>query len=249
MKVKRAKQVRRHVRFYRVCHGFREPYKVVMDGNFLHACIEAKLGGPRDTLPKLLSGHAKVFSTKCALNELRNMGERFAGTYLAARRFDCVRCGHEDCVSAADCLKSLVEKGNQEHFFVATQDRKLQSELQSIPGVPILRAIPQGLTIEPPSKAQQKNAELASQENKMPSVAEGRLLETTAEAKVGDGKPLKKRKNGPNPMSCLPKKKKQHVFPVAQAGTEQKKRNRPRRKKGLHERGRDEDAASERPVV
>mmetsp|Transcript_10658 Transcript_10658/g.65738 ORF Transcript_10658/g.65738 Transcript_10658/m.65738 type:complete len:250 (-) Transcript_10658:721-1470(-) len=249
MKVKRAKQVRRHVRFYRVCHGFREPYKVVMDGNFLHACIEAKLGGPRDTIPKLLCGHAKIFSTKCALHELKSMGDPFAGTYLAARRFDCVRCGHENSVSAADCLKSLVEKGNHEHFFVATQDRKLQTELQSIPGVAILRAIPQGVTIEPPSKAQQKNAELASLENKMPSAAEGKLLEASTDKKEGGAKVSKKRKKGPNPMSCLPKKKKQPVLPTTQAGTVQKKRNRPRRRKGMQEKEKEEDASTMNPVA
>ena len=38
MRQKRNKRVRRAVQFYKVAHGFKEPYKVLLDGNFLHAC-------------------------------------------------------------------------------------------------------------------------------------------------------------------------------------------------------------------
>lgn len=206
-----------------------------MDGNFLHACIEAKLGGPRDALPKLLSGHTKLFSTKCVLKELREMGEGFSGTYLAARRFDCVRCGHDSCVSAAECLKSLVDNGNQEHFFLATQDHALQWEVQKLSGVGIIRALPQGLTLEAPSKSQQKKAEMVSKENKLPSKAEGMFLAASVEDSVEKKETSKRKKRGPNPMSCLPKKRKAVV--VQDGSSEKKKRNRPRRKKAQQEGG------------
>ena len=42
MKRKKHKHVRRTLRFYRMNHGFRPPYKVLVDGNFVHALQELK---------------------------------------------------------------------------------------------------------------------------------------------------------------------------------------------------------------
>jgi U3 small nucleolar RNA-associated protein 23 len=37
MRRKKHKSVRRHVRFLKINYGFRPPYKVLLDGNFVHA--------------------------------------------------------------------------------------------------------------------------------------------------------------------------------------------------------------------
>lgn len=42
MKVKRQKQVRKTIRFYKVCFGFKEPYKVLLDGNFIHQSVHSQ---------------------------------------------------------------------------------------------------------------------------------------------------------------------------------------------------------------
>ena len=37
MRRKKHKQTRKAVRFYKINYGFRSPFKVIMDGNFVHA--------------------------------------------------------------------------------------------------------------------------------------------------------------------------------------------------------------------
>ncbi|CAI5519412.1 unnamed protein product [Closterium sp. Naga37s-1] len=54
MRVKRQREVRRHVRFYRTSCGFREPFKAVADGTFLHHVTRLRLSPLATSLPKLL---------------------------------------------------------------------------------------------------------------------------------------------------------------------------------------------------
>ncbi|GJP68729.1 hypothetical protein CLOP_g25394 [Closterium sp. NIES-67] len=74
MRVKRQREVRRHVRFYRTCCGFREPFKVVCDGTFLHHVTRLKLSPPAASLPKLLGFPTRVHITRCILAELQRLG-------------------------------------------------------------------------------------------------------------------------------------------------------------------------------
>jgi hypothetical protein len=68
MGVKKQKQLRRHIRFYKTCFGFREPFKVICDGTFLHYNISKKLGSPQDILPSFLGAAAKAFVTRFAIS-------------------------------------------------------------------------------------------------------------------------------------------------------------------------------------
>ncbi|CBN74552.1 conserved unknown protein [Ectocarpus siliculosus] len=43
MRVTRAKQYRKHLRFFRIVYGISAPYKVILDGNFIHGCISSKV--------------------------------------------------------------------------------------------------------------------------------------------------------------------------------------------------------------
>jgi U3 small nucleolar RNA-associated protein 23 len=91
MGVKKQKQLRRHIRFYKTCFGFREPFKVICDGTFLHYNISKKLGSPQDILPSFLGAAAKAFVTRCVVSELKKMGEAYSGTASAARRFELAK--------------------------------------------------------------------------------------------------------------------------------------------------------------
>lgn len=42
MRRKKHKHTRRALRFYRISFGFRPPYKVLLDGNFVHALDQMK---------------------------------------------------------------------------------------------------------------------------------------------------------------------------------------------------------------
>lgn len=59
MRVKKQKQLRRHVSFYKTCFGFREPFKVLCDGTFVHHNLAQRLGALPDSLSTLLGAPAK----------------------------------------------------------------------------------------------------------------------------------------------------------------------------------------------
>lgn len=64
MRRKKHKNVRRAVRFYKVSYGFREPFKVLLDGNFIHVMREMTAGDPKERIPQLLGGQCRCFVTK-----------------------------------------------------------------------------------------------------------------------------------------------------------------------------------------
>jgi len=133
MRVKKQKQNRKTVRFYKACFAFREPYKVLCDGTFIHHMLESRLGTVNEALSGLLGGHVKVFVTRCVIEELKKLGESFSGTVLATRRLTTARCNHESLKSATECLEAMVGADNPEHFFVATQDGGLRKKFRQGP--------------------------------------------------------------------------------------------------------------------
>ncbi|KAK9807075.1 hypothetical protein WJX73_001013 [Symbiochloris irregularis] len=130
------KHTRRAVRFFKVQHGFRSPFKVLLDGNFLHALLLAGQEDISSTLFKLLGAPAKPLTTACTLHELKSLGKDFTGTFRFARQACAVHaCGHDgEALPASGCLRSCIGETNAEHFFVATQDRSLREALGRVPG-------------------------------------------------------------------------------------------------------------------
>ena len=51
--------------------------QVLVDGNFLNAVAQMKLGAARDVLVKYLGAECKLFTTRCVQHELRGMGAEF----------------------------------------------------------------------------------------------------------------------------------------------------------------------------
>ncbi|CAK9207971.1 unnamed protein product [Sphagnum troendelagicum] len=177
MGVKKQKQLRRHIRFYKTCFGFREPFKVICDGTFLHYNLSKKLGSPQDILPSFLGAAAKAFVTRCVVSELKKMGEAYSGTASAARRFELAKCEHEQPWPAADCVAAMVGSHNDEHFFVATQDVELRKKLRQVHGGALIYAKHTWLVLEPPSDKQQEYARLSENERLHVTQRERFLLE------------------------------------------------------------------------
>ncbi|CAI5991642.1 unnamed protein product, partial [Closterium sp. NIES-65] len=153
MRVKRQREVRRHVRFYRTSCGFREPFKAVADGTFLHHVTRLRLSPLATSLPKLLGFPTRVYITRCILAELQRLGDAFKDTRFAARQLEVARCTHEgdEAVTASECIQHLVAGGNQQHFFVASQDIEFKKLLKKVPAVPIISANGTSISLEPPS--------------------------------------------------------------------------------------------------
>ncbi|CAI5948820.1 unnamed protein product [Closterium sp. NIES-64] len=73
-------------------------------------------------------------SRRCILAELQRLGDAFKDTRFAARQLEVARCTHEgdEAVTASECIQHLVAGGNQQHFFVASQDIEFKKLLKKV---------------------------------------------------------------------------------------------------------------------
>ncbi|KAJ5717914.1 hypothetical protein N7488_003560 [Penicillium malachiteum] len=137
MRAKRSKKYRKLMHQYETTFGFREPYQVLVDSNFLHATDSFKM----DLLPALertLQGKPKPLLTKCSLaailaaqpiNPKTNQPYRPRHlpppTELPLRH--CSHNADSTPIDEVECLLSLLSpstdaKKNKEHYILATAD-------------------------------------------------------------------------------------------------------------------------------
>jgi len=212
MRVKRQKNFRRSLRFYRLAFNMQQPYKVIVDGPFLTNALQEKIH-VREHLLKILGGKVTPMVTTCVLNELRSLGNRGAGAASIATDYYRVKCGHTHNIGAAKCIREQIGSSNDRKLFVATQDSELGLDLRKIPGVPIIRLNGQVPYLEEPSAASKQNLKVDEEKKLQPSRWELPKLVTleqqkALEAAKAERKPAKRKgPKGPNPLSCLKSKK------------------------------------------
>lgn len=235
MRRKKHKNTRRTVQFYKLHYGFREPFKVLLDGNFIHAAVLAKYPDATEQLVKLLGAPCTTYTTKCVMHELRQLGGDFQATYRAARKYKLHHCEHEEGTSGAECLLSQVQPNNNGHWFLATQDRAVQAVLAEAPGVPRVFMTVNGFHLErPPEKTrgevveeEQHNLVLPAHELKTAA------LKDLPGLKPKDDSYKKFRRNkakGPNPLSVKKKKLKATGEPADASQTKASGKRRRRKK-------------------
>uniref|UniRef100_A0A0D9VFU2 UTP23 sensor motif region domain-containing protein n=1 Tax=Leersia perrieri TaxID=77586 RepID=A0A0D9VFU2_9ORYZ len=261
MRVKRRSKHRKVVKFYASCFGFREPYRVLVDGTFVHHLLVHRLLPADDALQALLSASRPppLFTTKCVLAELRRLGKSHSDAFDAAGLLATAKCEHDKVVSAVDCILSLIGERNPEHFFVATQDSDLRAKLREVPGVPVIYGLKSSLFLEQPSVQQRKFAQLDEEKRLHMGKSEYlKLLKVASEGNTENAsddeknkRPIsslvqnalgvaekskfkKKRPKGPNPLSCKKKKPKPQPSPAQNQGPKadgEAKRKRVRKRK------------------
>ncbi|KAL7829645.1 hypothetical protein AOLI_G00305300 [Acnodon oligacanthus] len=237
MKIKRQKQAKKTLSFYKHNFGFREPFQLLIDGTFCQAALKNKIQ-IKEQMPKYFMGDVQLCSTNCALKELDSLSKDLYGAKVILQRFQMRRCKHsKEPVSASECLLSLVGETNPHHYFVATQDRKLATGLMKIPGVPLLYIVQNTMVLEKPSECSLKHVEAVQLGELVSSTEQQRLQNLKSEqglSKDGEerqGKKRKRKSGNPNPLSCLKKKKKPMAQPPKRADGEKKKRSRHRNRK------------------
>ncbi|KAL9254019.1 rRNA-processing protein UTP23-like protein [Drosera capensis] len=155
MRLKKQKRHRRVVRFYTACFGFREPFKVMCDGTFIHHLVSNKLVPFEKVVGNALGGSVKLFTTRCVIGELQVLGREYGGSCNAAcKEFKIASCDHEKRVTAVACIMQIIGEKNTDHFFVGTQDFEMRQKLKEIPGVPVLYGLRTALLLEQPSTHQ-----------------------------------------------------------------------------------------------
>lgn len=161
---------------------------------------------------------------------MENLGSKLNGALLILKKYVVHKCGHEGKpILGSQCLLSMLGKKNENHYIIATQDRDLQDKVRKRVGVPLLYLHSKTPILEQPSELSVKAVK-----EKLSNLSE---IEKTAleELKLKDGivsnaeKPKKKKKKGPNPLSCK-KKQKSNLKTInkkeSRPETEKKKRKR-----------------------
>ncbi|XP_076244636.1 rRNA-processing protein UTP23 homolog [Calliopsis andreniformis] len=215
MKTARQKKARKNLGFFINNFKFRAPFQILIDGTFAFAALENKFN-IQDQLAKYFQAEVKLLTTPCIILETEKLGsfsKTISGAMQIVKQYPIHKCGHQKhSVTGTKCLKSMIAKNNSSRYIIATQDRELQDMLRKVPGVPILYLHGKAPTLEAPSEASREYAEnirkgLGMSEWEKENIKT--LKKAAGLAEKSELKPTKKRKKGgPNPLSCLKKKKK-----------------------------------------
>ncbi|XP_061616525.1 rRNA-processing protein UTP23 homolog [Phyllopteryx taeniolatus] len=238
MKIKRQKQAKKTLSFYKYNFNFREPHQILIDGTFCQAALKNKIQ-IKEQMPKYLMGEVQLCTTNCALKELDTLEKELYGAKLILQRYQVRKCQHfKNPVPASQCLLSMLEDTNPHHYFVATQDFKLTTGLKKIPGVPLLYIILNTMVLEKPSQSSLDQVQAAQLGGLMSPAQQQRLCSMKEDQGIAQkggerrGKKRKRKQHNPNPLSCLKKKKKKSGPTPPLKKTEQAhKRTRSRHKK------------------
>ncbi|PNT21632.1 hypothetical protein POPTR_009G159400v4 [Populus trichocarpa] len=157
----------RAVRFYTVCFAFRQPYKVLWDGTFIHHLIANNIVPADTAISNIPCGPVKLFTTRCVLAELKRLGKSYTESLQAANRLMIARCDHEQMKSAEGCIVEIIGEYNPDHFLVGTQDTDMRKKFQEVTGVPLIFGLRNALFLEPPSAFQQQLAKNSEEQSHM----------------------------------------------------------------------------------
>ncbi|XP_018575407.1 rRNA-processing protein UTP23 homolog [Anoplophora glabripennis] len=223
MKIRRYKKVNKRLGFYINNFGFRQPYQLLVDGTFCYAALNNKIN-IANNIPRYLQGDIKLLTTQCAIIEMENLGPKLNGALLILKKYVIHKCGHEGKpILGSQCFLSMLGSKNENHYIIATQDRDLQDIVRNKPGVPLLYLHSKTPILEQPSELSMKAVK-----DKLANLCETEKI-ALEELKLKGGivsneeKPKKRKKKGPNPLSC----KKKRYKPNLQTVTISKKESRP----------------------
>uniref|UniRef100_A0A803MZH6 rRNA-processing protein UTP23-like protein n=1 Tax=Chenopodium quinoa TaxID=63459 RepID=A0A803MZH6_CHEQI len=149
MRFKKQKRHRKTVRFYTACFGFREPFKVLCHGTFVHHLVSNHLS-PETTVSNTLAASVQLFTTKCE---------------------------HGEQESALNCIVEVIGENNPEHFFVATQDIELRNKCRKVPGLPVMFGLRNAIFLEQLSSYQREFVKAAEEERLHMTDSEYKLLQ------------------------------------------------------------------------
>jgi rRNA-processing protein FCF1 len=153
MRVQRFKKARRLLRLLKIVHGFFTPFRVLVDGTFLFQSAALHTDTLTAMRHMLQDEPSEFFVTACVLGELAALGEAGRAALALAKSFRVTRCDHAKApIAPNECLRSVVG-ANSEHWFVASVDRELLTELRKVPGVPLFTLNRNVTVLEPPSSA------------------------------------------------------------------------------------------------
>ncbi|KAI2617586.1 hypothetical protein GGS26DRAFT_576184 [Hypomontagnella submonticulosa] len=148
-RAKRSKQYRKLMEQFSMSFGFREPYQVLVDADFIAESNKCKMDLMR-RLEDTLHGQVKPLITQCSMRHLYGRKSEpgvEAAIEQAKNHFERRRCGHHpdeypEPLSALECIHSVVdpkENGVNKHRYVcAINDEALRASLRQVAGTPLI---------------------------------------------------------------------------------------------------------------
>ncbi|KAI2606549.1 hypothetical protein GGR54DRAFT_620627 [Hypoxylon sp. NC1633] len=148
-RAKRAKQYRKLMEQFSMSFGFREPYQVLVDADFIAEANKCKMDLIR-RLEDTLHGQVKPMITQCSMRHLYDRKSEpgvEAAIEQAKTQFERRRCGHHpdeypEPLSALECIHSVVapkDNGVNKHRYVcAINDEALRASLRQVTGTPLV---------------------------------------------------------------------------------------------------------------
>lgn len=232
MGIKRQKQVRKSLAFYKKNFGYSPPYYVLVDGTFCRAALKQKIN-IREQLPKYLEAEVNICTTQCILDECEAFGSVLYGPLKILQQYQKAPCGHSKSIKGADkCIQHTTKKTVK--YIVGTQDPVLREVLRNRTGLPILYIAFNAIMLENPSTASLMAAEKKTETELRPTSHQQTVIQKLKIQTFGEEKEVVKKKRkkvkGPNPLSCKKsKKKKTDIKP--KTGSEETKKRKKRKKK------------------
>ena len=211
MKIKRQKKVQKILDFYKHNFGHFPPYQMLLDATFVKVCLEMQIN-IKEQMPKYIGQEVKILTTKCVIMESEKLGAITFGATKILKQFPLHKCGHEDePIPAWKCLRTMVQNNNAQRYFIVTQDEGLREKVRKIPGTPALYLHFKALTLEKPSESSNQSVQNNTNEkigiNQYQATMIARLKqEAGISEQAMTTKRKRKKKGGPNPLSCLKKK-------------------------------------------
>jgi U3 small nucleolar RNA-associated protein 23 len=207
MRLKKVRNARRRLAFYRATYGFQAPFNVLVDGTAVQTSINLNVSLD-DEVPKVLGGRAQLLVPSAVLVELKSLGQQYSDAEKLARRLTPLPDEEAKAQSAAEALVRLVADGNADRYCVLTEDPSLQRQLAKMPGVPLLRFARERIIVEAPVERKERDSAAAPTP---PSREKPTQLKSSPRGAAPAPAPARKRKKvkEPNPLSCKKKKTQQ----------------------------------------
>lgn len=221
MRYLRAKHIRKALRQYKFLCQIRNPYKILLDGNFIAMCIKMNVD-LFERLPKFLQTDHQTtlqyYVHASVLAELEALGESMTDAIKLAKQCHILKDSQakasEPNVQAS--ILNLVGERNGAKYFVATQDIELRQQLRRISGVPLMYLNRSVLVFEELSRTtlaisrqqdQAKMSHLSGAEHQaLKSIREAEDENSDRRRERPSGPVYRtKRAKGPNPLSMKKK--------------------------------------------
>ncbi|KAF3060044.1 rRNA-processing protein utp23 [Daldinia childiae] len=148
-RAKRSKQYRKLMEQFSMSFGFRVPYQVIVDADFIAEANKCKMDVMR-RLEDTLHGEVKPMITQCSMRHLYGRKSEpgvEAAIEQAKNQFERRRCGHHpdeypEPLSTLECLQSVVDPKNNgvnKHRYVcAINDDTVRARLRQVAGTPMI---------------------------------------------------------------------------------------------------------------